>query len=110
MEIRTVFDARRFSAEKMQKVNLFATNDLFLDIYCLEPGQAQKVHLHEHSTKYYVVLEGHARFEVGGETAELGPGQAVLARPGEAHGVENHTPDRLVLLVGMAPPPTHGRG
>jgi mannose-6-phosphate isomerase-like protein (cupin superfamily) len=107
MEIRNVFDAHHFSPEKMQKVNLFATTDLFLDVYCLEPGQAQKVHVHEESTKYYIVLEGHARFEVGGETADLGPGQAVVARRGEAHGVENRTPDRLVLLVGMAPPPLH---
>jgi quercetin dioxygenase-like cupin family protein len=107
MEIRTVFDARRFSPEKMQKVNLFATSHLFLDVNCLEPGQSQKVHVHEKSTKYYIVLEGHARFQVGEETRELGPGQAVLARAGEPHGVENATDDRLVLLVGMAPPPEH---
>jgi quercetin dioxygenase-like cupin family protein len=107
MDIRTVLDARRFSPEKMQKVNLFATNDLFLDVYCFEPGQSQKVHVHEKSTKYYIVLEGHARFQVGGETRDLGPGQAILARPGEPHGVENKTDDRLVLLVGMAPPPEH---
>jgi mannose-6-phosphate isomerase-like protein (cupin superfamily) len=107
MDIRTVLDARRFSPEKMQKVNLFATTDLFLDVYCFEPGQNQKVHVHEKSTKYYIVLEGQARFEVGGETKSLGPGQAVLARAGEPHGVENTTEDRLVLLVGMAPPPEH---
>lgn len=107
MEIRTVLDARHFSPEKMQKVNLFATTDLFLDVYCFEPGQKQKVHVHEKSTKYYIVLEGHARFEVGGEVKNLGPGQAVLARAGEPHGVENITDDRLVLLVGMAPPPEH---
>lgn len=107
MEIRTVLDARRFSPEKMQKVNLFATTELFLDVYCFEPGQAQKVHVHEKSAKYYVVLEGRARFEVGGEAKSLGPGQAVLARAGEPHGVQNVTDDRLVLLVGMAPPPDH---
>jgi mannose-6-phosphate isomerase-like protein (cupin superfamily) len=108
MEIRTVLDARRFSPEKMQKVNLFATSELFLDVYCLEPGQSQKVHLHEKSSKFYLVLEGHARFHVADETRSLGPGQSVLARAGEKHGVENATSDRLVLLVGMAPPPEHG--
>jgi mannose-6-phosphate isomerase-like protein (cupin superfamily) len=107
VEIRTVLDATRFSSEKMQKVNLFATKELFLDVYCLEPGQMQKTHTHATSTKFYVVLEGHARFEVAGETKDLGPGQAVLARAGEEHGVENRTRDRLILLVGMAPPPDH---
>jgi quercetin dioxygenase-like cupin family protein len=45
---------------------------------------------------------------VGQETQEVGPGQAVLAKAGEAHGVDNATADRLVLLVSMAPPPAHG--
>jgi mannose-6-phosphate isomerase-like protein (cupin superfamily) len=108
MDIRTVLDARRFSTEKMQKVNLFATNELFLDVYCLEPGQSQKIHAHEKSSKFYVVLEGHARIHVGDESKNVGPGQSVLARAGEKHGVENVTNDRLVLLVGMAPPPEHG--
>ena len=59
-----VFDARHFSPEKMQKVNLFSTSELFLDVYCLEPGQKQKAHVHESSSKVYIVLEGHARVTV----------------------------------------------
>jgi len=38
------FDASayRFAPGKMQKVGLFSTPGFFLDLYCLEPGQAQK--------------------------------------------------------------------
>ncbi|HXV62571.1 MAG TPA: cupin domain-containing protein [Vicinamibacteria bacterium] len=107
MEIRTIFDACRFSPEKMQKVNLFSTNEIFLDVYCLEPGQEQRAHAHVASTKVYVVLEGHARIHVGDESKQVGPGQAVLAPAGERHGVENSSDERLVLLVAMAPPPEH---
>ena len=107
MEIRTIFDACHFSAEKMQKVSLFATSELFLDVYCLEPGQDQKVHKHEASSKIYIVLEGHGRFHVENEIKDVGPGQAVLARAGEMHGVSNATTERLVLLVSIAPPPQH---
>jgi len=107
MEIRTIFDACRFSSEKMQKINLFATNELFFDVYCLEPGQQQKVHSHAESSKVYVVLEGDGRFHIDGETQSVRPGQAVMAAAGQPHGVENETQDRLVILVGMAPPPTH---
>lgn len=39
-------DVRRFDAAKMQKVNLFETGRFFLDVYCLEPGQSQKPHVH----------------------------------------------------------------
>jgi len=108
MEIRTIFDACHFSPEKMQKINLFATTELFFDVYCLEPGQKQKVHTHEKSSKVYVVLEGHASFHVAGETEDVGPGQAVLAEAGKPHGVENTRQERLVLLVVIAPPPSHG--
>jgi len=31
---------RRFEAAKLQKINLFETERFFLDVYCLEPGQA----------------------------------------------------------------------
>lgn len=107
MVIKTVFDARRFSPEKMQKVNLFASTHLFCDLYCLEPGQGQKPHQHSASDKVYVVLEGHGRFLLGDESEPIKPGEAVMAPAGEAHGVENPTGERLVLLVFMAPPPSH---
>ena len=42
MEVRNIRSERRFSTEKMQKVNLFETERMFADIYCLEPGQEQK--------------------------------------------------------------------
>ena len=48
---------RRFDAAKLQKINLFETERFFLDVYCLEPGQAQKAHAHAGSDKVYAVLE-----------------------------------------------------
>lgn len=107
MDVRTVFDARRFSPEKMQKVNLFATPQFFCDLYCFEPKQAQKPHSHSKSDKVYIVLEGRGRFQVGDQNEELGPGQAVIAQAGIDHGVENATDERLVLLVFITPPPSH---
>ncbi|MBI3962784.1 MAG: cupin domain-containing protein, partial [Deinococcus sp.] len=37
MQWRKVFELQRFSAEKMQKVNLFDTERMFTDLYCFEP-------------------------------------------------------------------------
>ena len=106
MEIRSIFDLRRFSTEKLEKVNLFSTPQFFLDLYCMEPGQKQKIHRHDDASKFYLVLEGHATIEVGDERSAIGPGQTVLAPAGETHGVQNDSQDRLVLLVGIAPAPT----
>lgn len=98
-------DERRFSPDKMQKVNLFETARMFMDIYCLEPGQHQRVHAHAGADKIYFVLEGTGRFHIGGEERDLGPDNIALAPADVEHGVINTTNERLVLLVFMAPNP-----
>lgn len=98
-------EAWRFSAEKMQKVGLFSSERFFLDLYCLEPGQAQKPHAHQGSDKVYLVVEGTGRFRVGDDEAALSPGEGVLAASGEVHGIVNDSDARLVVLTWMAPPP-----
>ena len=106
METRTVADSVAFSEEKMKKNSLFDSPHLFYDTYCLLPGQAQKVHAHEDSDKVYYVLRGTGRFTVGEEVRDLSAGDAVIARAGEPHGVNNETREDLVLLVTMAPRPS----
>ncbi len=106
MESKPVKEAISFSEEKMQKNALFESSRLFYDLYCLLPGQSQKVHAHEGSDKVYYVLEGAGRFTVGDEERDLPQGHAVIAPAGEPHGVRNETGDNLVLLVTMAPRPS----
>jgi len=97
-----------FRPEKLSKVSLFDVPQLFLDVYCLEPGQSQKPHAHEGAAKIYYVLSGEGTFLVDGEERVLGTGYAVLAPAGEDHGVRNHAEERLTLLVMMAPNPNAG--
>ena len=106
MESKSFADVAAFSEEKMKKNALFDSPHLFYDLYCLLPGQAQKVHSHEGSDKVYCVLEGTGRFTIGEEEADLVQGSAVIARSGEPHGVRNETQEKLVLLVTMAPRPS----
>jgi quercetin dioxygenase-like cupin family protein len=105
MELRAVDDLVRFSDEKMQKVPLFDSPKYFCDLYCLKPGQDQRVHSHRDSDKIYFVLRGKGWFRIGGEAGELGTGQAVIARAGQEHGVENRQQADLVVLVFMTPKP-----
>ena len=56
MEIKTLSGLAAFQPEKMKKVNLFSTARVMSDLYCLEPGQAQKVHAHDGEDKIYCVL------------------------------------------------------
>ena len=106
MDSKPIKEAISFSEEKMQKNALFESPRLFYDLYCLLPGQSQKVHAHEDSDKIYYVLEGAGRFTVGDEERDLPEGHAVIAPAGELHGVQNETQENLVLLVTMAPRPS----
>ena len=105
MEARELASAFGFNPEKMAKNVVFESEHMFFDVYCLKPGQAQKVHAHEGSDKVYYVLAGVGHFTVGSEEAHHGPGTAVMARAGQPHGIRNDGPDDLMALVVMAPRP-----
>jgi quercetin dioxygenase-like cupin family protein len=105
METRNIGDLINFSADKMQKVPLFDSTKYFCDLYCLRPGQDQRIHSHAESDKIYFVLRGKGVFHIAGEEKELASGETVVARPGQDHGVKNASADDLVLLVFMTPRP-----
>ena len=105
METRNVGRLISFSDDKMQKIPLFDSEKYFCDIYCLKPGQDQRIHSHKESDKIYFVLQGRGVFHIAGEEKELGAGEAVVARPGQDHGVKNSAVEDLVLLVFMVPRP-----
>jgi mannose-6-phosphate isomerase-like protein (cupin superfamily) len=94
-----------FSAEKMKKVGLVDTPNLFCDVYCFAPGQAQTPHTHAVGDKLYYVVSGHGVARVGAEERDVGPGDLVCAPAGAEHGLHNPGEERLVVLVVMAPKP-----
>ncbi len=105
MHIQDYRDLVRFSDEKMVKVSLFESFRMFVDLYCLMPGQEQRPHSHADNDKVYFVLEGRGTFVVGDSTETLGPGGSCVAPAGQPHGVRNNSGDNLILLVTMAPHP-----
>jgi len=106
-KFKQLADALRFGSDKMKKNGIFETERFFCDLYCFEPGQEQAAHTHEGSDKVYVVMEGKGTFQIGGEERALAEKEVALAPAGQSHGVKNPGPERLVLLVFMAPKPAH---
>jgi quercetin dioxygenase-like cupin family protein len=90
-----------FTGGKFAKVDLARGGHLMAGLNCFEPGQAQAVHAHAGADKFYLVLEGKARMQVGPEEAEVGPGTLVWAPAGVPHGVLRAT-ERCVMVVGMS--------
>lgn len=94
-----------FSPQKLNKVALCESERLLFDLYCLEPGQAQKVHAHDGIDKIYVVMTGHPTVQLGDEARALSAGQAAYAPAGLPHGVRNDTTAQATLLVFQARSP-----
>lgn len=95
----------RFSPEKMQKVPVFEAAGMLCDVYCLEPGQSQKVHAHDASDKIVLGIEGQLVAVLGDAELPLPPGSAVHAPPGVPHGLRNDGPARAIAYVVTAPRP-----
>jgi mannose-6-phosphate isomerase-like protein (cupin superfamily) len=95
-------ERKQFAAEKLQKVALCASERMLFDLYCLLPGQLQKLHTHEGTDKIYVVQSGVATILLGSESRTLGPGHAAHAPPGVPHGVRNDSSEPVTLLVFQA--------
>lgn len=106
MKIR-IAEHAKFQADKMARIALATTSRAQLDLYCLEPGQSQKPHVHADQDKVYYVLEGRGRFTLDGKDEPAVAGDAVVAAAGASHGVLNDSGARLLLLVVVTPPPPH---
>ena len=106
MSRKSIPDCVSFSEEKMKKVNLFESPRFFCDLYCLRPGQEQKVHSHADNDKSYAVQRGSGVVIVGDVRHSVSEGDVGLARSEEPHGVINESDEDLVCLGFMAPHPS----
>lgn len=94
-----------FSSQKMTKTNMARGETLFAGLNCFEPGQEHAAHAHAGQDKVYVVLEGEAEIQVGGEKQVVSAGGGAFAPSGVMHSVANRGEKRLVVLAVLAPPP-----
>lgn len=63
-----------------------------------KPGSAIGYHLQREDEIYYV-LSGRGMMTIDGKAFEVGPGDAVLTRPGSSHGLKQVGKDDLVILI-----------
>lgn len=91
--------------------NLVITPEIRSRFMRLEPGAVAARHSHDLGHEVFLILEGHAEFEIDGERAVLGPGQMCFARADQMHQVRvvGDTPMTLYLSVTPHIEPTHTR-
>jgi mannose-6-phosphate isomerase-like protein (cupin superfamily) len=69
------------------------------NVLVLAPGVVGRPHYHEEQDELYFVHSGRARFEVGGEARELGPGGLVHVESTTPRRVTSIGEEDLVMLV-----------
>ncbi|MGH9372615.1 MAG: cupin domain-containing protein, partial [Vicinamibacterales bacterium] len=70
----------------------------------LKPGSGIGYHRQKEDEIYYV-LSGRGLMTIDGKTFEVGPGTAILTRPGSSHGLKQTGTEDLVILINYLQPP-----
>ena len=63
-----------------------------------KPGSGVCYH-EQHEDEVYYVLSGHGVMTLDDKPIEIGPGTAVLTRPGSSHGLKQTGAEDLVVLI-----------
>ncbi|MDP9323972.1 MAG: cupin domain-containing protein [Acidobacteriota bacterium] len=64
----------------------------------LKPGSGIGYHEQKEDEIYYV-LSGHGSMMIDGKPLDVGPGDAILTRPGSSHGLKQVGADDLVIMI-----------
>ena len=70
----------------------------------LKPGSGIGYHEQKEDEIYYV-LSGRGLMTIDGKDIEVGPGIAVLTRPGSSHGLKQVGTEDLVIMINYLQPP-----
>jgi quercetin dioxygenase-like cupin family protein len=89
--------------------NIVVTPEIRGRFLRMEPGQVANRHSHDLGHEMFLILEGQCEFEIEGERAVLGPGQACWARRDEMHQVRVVGDQPMTMYLSVTPhlEPTH---
>jgi len=93
----------RFSTAEAVRVRVQRTDQLAVDLWCLEPQQATDV-LRLDADVTYTVIAGRSWFVTEDGDIGLDPLGSMLVPAGTAHGVDNRAPDPLIVMAVSSPP------
>jgi quercetin dioxygenase-like cupin family protein len=89
--------------------NVVITPEIRSRFLRMEPGYTAPRHSHDVGHEVFLVLDGHAEFEIDGDRAILGPGQMCFARAGQLHQVKVMGDRAMTMYLSVTPhlEPTH---
>jgi len=90
----------------LDRTNSSAANQSLAEA-SVPPGGATALHRHPKTEEIYYILSGAGRMQLGDETRDVGPLDAILIPPGTRHTIANTGSEPLVFLCCCAPPYSH---
>jgi uncharacterized cupin superfamily protein len=88
------------SGERFQRLRAeLGVTTFGLNLILLQPGQAGRIHRHEHQEEVYLVLDGELSLYVESEEHVLGQGALARVAPNVRRQLVNRRPRRVVLLA-----------
>lgn len=110
MEVRSREDAEPFTTKDGSTIRVLLDAEAGAALHqslaeaTLDPGGATQRHYHARTEEIYVLLEGEAEMEIDGDSARVGPGDAVLIPAGAWHQIRATGSAPLRFLCCCAPP------
>jgi len=101
-------DYVRADGDPAQRVRVFATDHLAVDLWCIDPQAATPVLDLPTEDVVYTVLGGRSWFVTDDGDVGLDPLGAVLIPAGVIHGIDNRAPDPLIVVAVSSPPSPQG--
>ena len=101
VDLRDYADFRRGPASC---VRVFASGQLAVDLWCIEPGASTGVLHHPDRDVAYTVIGGRSWFVTDDGEVGLDPLGALLVPADTVHGIDNRLADPLIVLAATAPP------
>ncbi len=101
VDLRDYADFRRGPASC---VRVFATAQLAVDLWCIEPGASTGVLHHADRDTAYTVIGGRSWFVTDDGEVGLDPLGAMLVPADTVHGIDNRMADPLIVLAASSPP------
>ncbi len=89
--------------------NIVVTPEIRGRFLRMEPGEVASRHSHDLGHEMFLILDGQCEFEIDGERAVLGPGQACFARRDQLHQVRVVGDQPMTMYLSVTPhiDPTH---
>lgn len=98
-----------YSDKSLTKKIVYRDKDILAFVLNFKPGQALPLHNHPGMVTIIQVLQGTAKFTIGDEAMNAGPGQVIVYQQDEKVGLVNEGEENLSLYVTLTPGPSDDR-